>query len=72
MTFAKFTLKFLVASQGICRSWRHLVPLSDILLQLACRALLELYLDLIQQKLFLDSRKWTVANLQPLDRQKIR
>ena len=61
------TLKSLIASKGVSRRWRHLVPLADIIPER--RALLELYLDLISSEVFIETRPWTLANLRPFDRQ---
>jgi hypothetical protein len=65
--FPHFTLKSLIAGQGVCRKWRQLIPLSDILP--TRRAFLELYLRVISSPIFPQTRKWTLANLREFNRQ---
>jgi hypothetical protein len=64
--FLHLPLKSLISSQGVCRRWRHLVPLSDI--SPSRRALLELYIEIIFSPFFERTRPWTLLNLRPFDR----
>jgi hypothetical protein len=65
LLLSHMTLTSLIASKGVCRQWRHLVPLADI--SPTRRALLELYLEVISSPYFAQSRSWRIANLQPFD-----
>jgi hypothetical protein len=66
--YPRLPLKSLIAVQGVCKKWRHLVPLSDILP--IRRDLLNLFLHIISSPIFLQSRSWNLlSNLRPFDRQ---
>jgi hypothetical protein len=64
--FSYLTLKSLITSYGVCQHWRQLVPTSPILP--TRHALFRLYLDVISSPDFLRTRPWTLAKLQPFDR----
>jgi hypothetical protein len=64
--FPHLPLKSLISSQGVCRRWRHLVPISDI--SSIRRDLLELYVEITSSPFFERTRPWTLANLRPFDR----
>jgi hypothetical protein len=68
--FSYLPLKGLIAARGVSRTWRNLVPLSEI--PPARRALLKLYDDIIQTPDFLASRKLIMYSLSrstsPFDR----
>jgi hypothetical protein len=64
--FPHLALKSLIRSQGVCRRWRLLVPLSNI--PPSRRALLELYVEITSSPFFERTRPWTLANLRPFDR----
>ncbi|KAF8816401.1 hypothetical protein BYT27DRAFT_7025857, partial [Phlegmacium glaucopus] len=59
----------LIASRGVCKEWRRLVPLAD--LNPHRRRLLDLFDTIINSSFFLQTRPWTVTgnNLQNFDRQ---
>ncbi|CAA7260934.1 unnamed protein product [Cyclocybe aegerita] len=65
--FLFMTLKALIASRGVCKTWRQLVPLAD--LDPIRRRLLDLYDTVINSPHFYESRPWTVAHLEPFDRE---
>ena len=61
--FSFLPLKSLVNGRTISQEWRRLIPLADI--TPICRALLDFYLTLIDSPIFLQTRPWVLANLQP-------
>lgn len=65
--FARFSLMSLIASRGVNRAWKNLVPLSNI--PPARRALLELYDDVIQTSDFNGTRRKVTSALTPFDRE---
>ena len=64
--FSCMDLQCLIFSRCVCSDWRRLLPLSDI--HPTRRRFLELYDRMLANKLFLESRTWTVDNLKPFDR----
>ncbi|KAF8519448.1 hypothetical protein JB92DRAFT_3094929 [Gautieria morchelliformis] len=64
--FSSLHLKALIAARGVNHHWRHLVPHAAILP--ARRALLDLYLKIIQSPLFIPTRPWVLSRLRPFDR----
>ena len=64
--FCLLPLPSLIAAQGVCQSWRHLVPLSNMLP--ARRALLNLYKTAIDTPAFHFTRPFVIRNLRPFDR----
>ncbi|KAJ6544371.1 hypothetical protein B0H19DRAFT_1238816 [Mycena capillaripes] len=65
--FPYFPLKSIIAAQGVCTLWRHLLPLSDI--DKTRRGLLNLYFEIIESPVFVRTRPWVLENLQDFDRQ---
>lgn len=65
--FSCLPIKSLIASRGVCKGWRRLVPLAD--LNPNRRRLLQLFDTIINSPFFLRTRPWTVNNLQDFDRQ---
>ena len=65
--FSFMTLKCLISSRSVCSDWRRLVPHSEI--HPTRRRFLELYDRMLANPFFLQSRGWTVDNLEPFDRQ---
>jgi hypothetical protein len=65
--FSYFPMQSLIAARGVCRSWRHLVPLASI--PSARRKLMELYYDVIQSSSFLSTRDKVISAVEPFDRE---
>ncbi|PPQ83852.1 hypothetical protein CVT25_000912 [Psilocybe cyanescens] len=65
--FSFLELKAYIISNGVCKGWRCLLPFADI--HPSRRRLFALFQSMINTPLFLNSRPWTLANLQPFDRQ---
>ena len=63
--FSFLPLKSLIKGRTISQ-WRRLIPLADI--TPIHRALLDFYPTLIDSPIFLQTRPWVLANLQPLNR----
>jgi hypothetical protein len=61
------SLKTLIATIGVNKRWRRLVPFANVLP--ARRALLDLYLNVICKPAFLRSRSRILPHLVPFDRQ---
>ncbi|KAJ7619615.1 hypothetical protein FB45DRAFT_161751 [Roridomyces roridus] len=67
--FPHFTLKALIAAEGVCRQWKEFVVTTDV--YPPRRSLLNLYQKIICDPLFRDvhTRPWLWENLRPFDRQ---
>ncbi|KAJ7596094.1 hypothetical protein C8J56DRAFT_924031 [Mycena floridula] len=65
--FSHLSVTALIQSCGVCKTWKHLIPLADI--HPARRALVRLYHFYIRQPEFILSRPATIAQIQPFDRQ---
>ena len=65
--FSFLPLKSLINGRTISQEWTRLIPLADI--TPIRRALLDFYLTLIDSPIFLQTRPWVRANLQPFNRQ---
>ncbi|KAJ6544365.1 hypothetical protein B0H19DRAFT_903165, partial [Mycena capillaripes] len=65
--FPYFSLKSIIAAQGVCTLWRHLLPLSDI--DKTRRGLLNLYFEIIESPVFVRTSPWVLKNLQDFVRQ---
>ncbi|KAJ7596087.1 hypothetical protein C8J56DRAFT_924013, partial [Mycena floridula] len=65
--FFHLSVTALIQSCGVCKTWKHLIPLADI--HPARRALVRLYHFYIRQPEFIISRPATIAQIQPFDRQ---
>ncbi|EDR00816.1 uncharacterized protein LACBIDRAFT_313023 [Laccaria bicolor S238N-H82] len=65
--FSFLPLKSLINGRTISQEWRRLIPLADI--NPTRQALLDFYLTLIDSPIFLQTRPWVLANLEPFNRQ---
>jgi hypothetical protein len=65
--FQWLPLKSLIATKGVNRQWRHLVPLADI--HPARHALLNLYIDFLASPAFLSTRPTILAESRQFDRE---
>ncbi|KAJ7655353.1 hypothetical protein B0H17DRAFT_1207293 [Mycena rosella] len=65
--FSHLALKALISSQGVSQLWQGLVPLAE--LGLTWRALLEFYIRVIDEPVFLRTRPWVLDHFRPFDRE---
>jgi hypothetical protein len=65
--FTYLSLKSLIASYGVCRLWRQLLPAATILPNRL--ALFRLYLEVVSSPCFPMTRPWTLKSLEPFDRE---
>ncbi|KAJ8488526.1 hypothetical protein ONZ45_g13930 [Pleurotus djamor] len=65
--FRDLYLGSIIASSGVCKQWRSLLLIADI--HPSRRVFLDIYLHIIDEPWFLDSRPWVLQNLTKFDRQ---
>ncbi|KAJ8495366.1 hypothetical protein ONZ45_g12906 [Pleurotus djamor] len=65
-TFREFHLTSIIAASGVCQEWRRLLLIANI--HPSRRALLDIYLHIIGEPWFLDSRPWVLQNLSEFNR----
>ncbi|KAJ8514472.1 hypothetical protein ONZ45_g7990 [Pleurotus djamor] len=65
--FREFHLTTIISARSVCREWRNLlIDITDI--PTDRRAFLELYLQIIDEPWFIESRPWVLQNLSPFSR----